>query len=92
MSDRQSYDPFAPPQSSVVHDEHQVPDESDQSDQQEAEEPDEASSLYALSLPGDNLDSMRRVDLVEIAKSEGIASYGTQAELAARIRKHRQAT
>lgn len=85
-ADRRSHDPFAPhpPSDAPPEPPDDVPDGG-------INQPDTQSSGgdVELSGPGDGLESLRRVDLVELAKREGVASYGTHDDLVQRIRRHR---
>lgn len=91
--DRRPYDPYAPPASASdvpAEPPDDVPDGGiNQPDRDDSGGDVElASDAYA----DDGLASMRRIDLVDLAKQEGVASYGTHDDLVERIRKHRQAT
>lgn len=86
--DRRSHDPFAPHPPGDV-----PPGPLDDVPDGGINQPGMPSSGgdVELSGPGDGLESLRRVDLVDLAKQEGVASYGTHDDLVQRIRKHRQA-
>ncbi len=90
MTNRQAYDPYAPPPAADPVEAHETlqtltgvvqPPE-----QVEQEEPVDAEvSDYAAELPSD-LDDISKPDLIALAELAGVATYGTKAEIAARIR------
>lgn len=85
-ADRRSYDPFAP---------HASASGAEVLGSEPEREERELFSDDPHDLPGgttvdDELDGMRRVELLELAEREGVAAYGNREALIARIRKHRQ--
>lgn len=85
--DRRSVDPYAPPPATST--DEPTDGESGESGSDDAS----VESGGDVELSGssdDGLDDMRRMDLLKLAKDEGVGAYGTQADLIARIRKHRQ--
>lgn len=83
MTDRQSYDPFAPPPPAQQADTSAPPPPA----VAPAETPVvESVSDYAAELP-DDLDDITKADLVALAELAGVATYGTKAEIAQRIRE-----
>jgi hypothetical protein len=87
--DRRSFDPYAPPPSGDVPSEPSA-DVSDGGINQPGTEDSGGDVELASQDPADDgLEAMRRIDLVDLAKQEGVASYGTHDDLVERIRKHR---
>lgn len=85
-SDRRAYDPFAPfttaapaagpaPASAPVAEQHE-----------QAQEPSSDAVEAAAQLPAD-LDDITKPDLIALAELAGVATYGTKAEIADRIRE-----
>jgi hypothetical protein len=74
--DRRSHDPFAPPPPAPVEVDEQPDTGPDQDEAAEA----------AAQIPSD-LDDITKPDLVALAELAGVATYGTKAEIAARIRE-----
>lgn len=92
MTDRRPYDPYAPaaPAGDVPA---EPPDNVPDGGINQSDRGDSGGDVEIATggSAGDGLASMRRIDLVELAKQEGVASYGTHDDLVERIRKHRQA-
>jgi hypothetical protein len=82
-SDRRAYDPFAPftpaaaagPASAPVAEQHE-----------QAQEPSGDAVEAAAQLPAD-IDDITKPDLIALAELAGVATYGTKAEIADRIRE-----
>jgi hypothetical protein len=86
---RRSHDPYAPHPVGTVPAE--PPDDVPDGGINQPDQPDSGGDVELADSSNDGLASMRRVELVDLAKQEGVASYGTHADLVERIRKHRQA-
>ena len=89
MTERRSHDPYAPHPVGTVPAE--PPDDVTDGGISQPGQGDSGGDVEFADSSDDGLASMRRVDLVELAKQEGVASYGTHDDLVERIRKHRQA-
>lgn len=91
MTDRRSYDPFAPPPAVDPVEAHETLQtltgvvQPPEPAEQEPAEPEGPVSDYAAELPAD-LDDISKPDLIALAELAGVATYGTKAEIAARIR------
>lgn len=79
MTDRRRYDPFAPAPRRTAPDEggrHRAPDP--------------PASLTGVVQPPvvlpEDLDDITKPDLVALAEHHGVATYGTKADIASRIR------
>jgi hypothetical protein len=93
MTDRQSYDPWAPPPAPDPVQAHETlqtltgvvqPPEPVEQDQT-ADGPTGDATAAAGLIP-DDLDDITKDELIELAEMAGVATYGTKAQLAARIR------
>lgn len=79
MTDRRRYDPFAPAPRPEAEDHTGPPPASLTGVVQPP------ANDYAAELPAD-LDDISKPDLIALAELAGVATYGTKAEIAARIR------
>lgn len=85
-TDRRSYDPYAPASSGGSAE----PSDGEPEPEEWGPLPDDVHESSGEDVESDGLDAMRRVDLLTLAESEGVAAYGNRESLIARIRKHRQ--
>ena len=87
---RRSHDPFAPHSRSTTGGGHPEPVGAPQDEPETGPSEPSGVSSSQDETDTDELDDMRRVELLALAESEGVAPYGNKADLIARIRKHRQ--
>ncbi len=86
MTDRRSYDPFAPPPALDPGEAHETLQTI--TGVVQPPEPIEPSgdAATAAGLIPDDLDDITKPELIDLAEMAGVATYGTKAELASRIR------
>lgn len=87
MTDRRSFDPFAPPPTAPDNPSQTGPDgaQSVAADTPTADEP-AGDAVTAAGLIPDDLDDITKPELIELADMAGVATYGTKDQIAARIR------
>lgn len=85
VDDRRAHDPYAPPPVRDGTDPESAADEAVTG----RSEPEPDQPADSGDAPTDELDGMRRAELVQLAEREGIASYGNRDALVARIRSKR---
>lgn len=90
MTDRRSHDPFAPPPAGggpvEAHETLQTIPGVVQPPEPVEESESNTDAATAAGLIPDDLDEITKPELIELAEMAGVATYGTKAEIAARVR------
>lgn len=87
MTDRRAWDPWAPPAPSAPAEDDSVGGALTGVVQPPVVEAPDGDAVTAAGLLPDDLDDITKPDLIALAEMAGVATYGTKAEIAARIRE-----